>query len=697
MADREASYRLGCDIGGTFSDLILVNDTTNEMHFMKCLNTPDDPARAIGDGVRALARRVPDFLGDTRHVIHGTTVVINTVIERKGARTALLSTAGFRDVLEMRRHQRADVYDVHGTLPAPLIPRRLRIGIHERMLSDGRVHAPLDEDQLASVVRSLLDNRVESIAIAFLHSYRNPDHERRAREVIRSVSENVRVSLSSDVLPEIKEFERTSTTAVNAYVEPIVRRYLDRVEAELHVLGFRQDFYVMHSAGGLADATLAREQPVRLIESGPVAGALAAAQYAAVAGVRDLVAFDMGGTTAKGCLITDGVMPVTSDFEVDRAYRFQKGSGLPVAVPAVDLVEIGAGGGSIARVNDLGLVQVGPESAGASPGPICYGLGGAEPTVTDSDLVLGYLDAEYFLGGDMPLDVERTREGLREHIASPLGVSVEAAAWVIHDLVNENMAAAIRAHVAGVGGDLSRASLFAFGGAGPVHACNLATKLGVKEILVPPAAGLGSVVGFLLAPTSFDVVRTYKHPLADYDQREVDELFVEMEAEGRQVLANSDRGTGFLTWRSADMNYVGQSHPIHVDVPDGPLTREALRDCFRAVYKAHYGYFHSDIDAEVINLRLRIAIDEPPRELQLRASSGSDLEGARKGGRMAYVGATGSMEVHDVYDRYLLPAGARFDGPAIIEERESTTVVGAGGSVEQDEYGMLRISHRGSA
>jgi N-methylhydantoinase A len=689
----QRSYSLGCDIGGTFTDFILVCNETGEAVTAKVLTTPANHARAVVEGIDQLEARLPGCLEKTDRVIHGTTLVINAVVQRNGARTALLATEGFRDVLAMRRHARASIYQLEGGLPRPLVPRCFRLGVPERMRADGGVHRPLELESVRETVRELTAQGVESVAVAFLHSYKNPEHERAAREVIAEVAPELAVSLSSDVLPEIREFERTSTTVVNAYVQPLVQDYLGRLEQVLHERGFDHQVFLMQSGGGLITVQTANDFPVRLIESGPVGGVIAAQHYAEIAGGgRSVLAFDMGGTTAKACYIEDGRLPMTSEFEVDRQYRFQKGSGTPVAVPTIDLTEIGAGGGSIASINQLGLLQVGPNSAGAAPGPVCYARGGTEPTVTDADLVLGYLDPGYFLGGAMVLDLDAARQAVERVVARPLDLDATRAAYGIHDLVNENMAAAIRAELAITGGDITRAMLVATGGAGPVHAFNLARKLDVQRLLVPPNAGVGSAVGLLLAPTSFDVMRSYKGRLGDADLHDVGALWGEMEAEAAAVLAHVDPDEPVRVRRFADAAYVGQAHEVRVALPDGPPSREAYGAAFLRAYQDQYGYSYEDVDVELVTLRLH-AWHEQPRSGRLASPPppGAPDEIGRPT-RMAYSAEAGEPVPHAVHRRRWLAPGEVRNGPAIIEEPEATTVVGAGASFEVLGDGAILIT-----
>ena len=540
MSPGPETYVVGSDIGGTFTDLALLNEATGEVTIAKVVTHPADPSTSVLAGVEALGQGEPGYVSRTSEFIHATTLVANAVIQRKGAKTALLATKGFRDVLELRRHVRVKNTEMWNDPPDPLVPRYLRIPVTERVYSDGRVLVPLDEEEVRRIAAFLSRESVESVAVAFLHSYVNDSHERRVGDLLRDLLPEATISLSSQVMREFKEYERTATTVVNAYVQPIARQYLHRLGDGLDQRGFRSSLLVNLSSGGLASVGTAVDFPLRVIESGPVAGVAAARTYAGLSGLDQVLSLDMGGTTAKACLIMDGEVPVTSELEVARSERLQRGSGYPVGVPSVDLIEVGAGGGSIARVNDLGLVQVGPESAGADPGPICYGFGGGEPTVTDADLVLGYLDPDYFLGGEMRLDPEAAARGLTERLARPLDRDLVDVARTVHRVVNETMASAVKMHVIEKGGDPARAALVAFGGAGPVHAYNLARALGMGRVMVPMQAGVMSAQGLLHSPPAFDLTRTYKTPFDSLDYESMKGAFAEIEREVAGFLGQVD-------------------------------------------------------------------------------------------------------------------------------------------------------------
>jgi N-methylhydantoinase A len=704
------SARIGVDIGGTFTDLVWVDEATDVVRVGKLLTTPKDPSQAVEEGVVTLLHDAGADPAAVRALIHATTLATNALIERKGARVGLLTTAGFRDAVEIGREGRYDMYDLFIDPPPPLVPRQLRLEVVERVQADGTVLHAMDDARAREVVTELGRLGVEAVAICLLHAYRNPSHERALARLCAELLPGMPVSCSSDVVPEIREYERTSTTTANVYVMPLMARYLDDLERKLQVLGVPGRLYIMMSAGGIATSATAKRVPIRLVESGPAAGALAAARMARQVSLDRLLSFDMGGTTAKACVIDQGEPLLAREFEVARADRFKKGSGLPIRVPVVELIEIGAGGGSIARVDRMGLLKVGPDSSGADPGPACYGAGGHEPTVTDADLVLGYLDADFFLGGRMRLDIDAARRAIRDRIARPMGLGLTEAAWGIHRVVNENMAGAARVHGIERGKDLRGYPLFAFGGAGPVHAWSVGRILRVPRVLVPYGAGALSAYGLLAAPLAFDFVRTAPQRLATAEWTLINRLFEEMESEGRRIVRGAGVAEGDVTVRrSAEMRYLGQGHEVDVQIPLGRLGPDslgAITASFEAAYRLLYSRTPQGVPLEALNWRAVVSGPPPDAFDDTSSPTGgvSAYGGAvgvtsrstqTKGSRSAYFPEVAGFVETPVYDRYTLGPGARFAGPAIVEERESTTVVGPGAMVVVDAHRTLIVTPAG--
>ena len=685
--------RIGIDVGGTFTDFVLLEDATGRTHTHKCLTTPRDPSDAIEEGLRVIASQVPGCIAGLEEVIHGTTLVINAIIERKGARTGLLTTRGFRDVLELGREIRYAAYDVFAQMPEPLVPREWRLEVDERVRADGSVLVPLDAAQARAAVREMARLGVESVAVCLLNSFENPAHELAIKRLLAEEFPQASVSISYEVLPQIREYERTSTTVTNAYVKPLTETYLRQLRERLGGLGFRGRLFIMLSSGGVTSAETAAQFPVRIIESGPTAAVIAAQYYSNLFQCPEMFCFDMGGTTAKSCLIQGGIAGVVPTFEVGRVQRFQKGSGLTIQVPVVDLMEIGAGGGSIARTSRLGTLQVGPQSAGAEPGPICYGRGGAEPTVTDADLLLGYLDPDYFLGGTMQLDAGAARRGIEAHVAQPLGVSCLEAVWGIHDLINETMAAAAKTHIAERGGNPQLVTVAAFGGAGPVHACGLARKLGAPRLLVPPNAGVGSALGFFTAPRAFDLVRSHKVPFATADFGKLEALFRELEAEGERTLRRAGAEGPIEFSRSVEARFIGQGSETSLAIAErdfGTVDPGELRRRFDEAYARLYGRTYAESPVEFVNFCVRASL--PVKQLALpRITQRGRTQDAVKGERKAYCGSARDFIPHAVYDRYRLAPDAELPGPAIVEERESTVIIGEHARARVDEFGFLWI------
>ncbi len=686
-------YRIGVDIGGTFTDLVVFNDVTGTFAVGKALTTPQDPSQAIETLLLEVLERANIAPEAVQQLIHGTTLVTNAIIERKGSRTALLATHGFRDSIEIGRENRYELYDLMLEMPQPLVPRHLRFDVPQRTLADGTTLQKLDVEFVEQLADELAANEIEAVAIAFLNSFANGSAEREARAIVQRTAPDMRVSISSEVVPEIREFERTSTTITNVYVQDLVERYLHKLQTRLAQIGFAGSLFLMISSGGIVTVDTALRFPIRLLESGPAAGALAAASYGAACGYKDLLSFDMGGTTAKFCVIDQGQPLTALDFEVDRRYRFKKGSGLPVKVPVIEMIEIGAGGGSIAHIDPLGLLKVGPESAGAEPGPVCYGLGGTQPTVTDADLVLGYLDPDYFLGGQLKIDLAAARQAIQTHIATPLGLSLEEAAWGIHQIVNESMANAARIHTLERGKDPHRFPIFAFGGAGPVHGFRVAQALGSPALIVPLGAGVMSAVGFLTAPLAFDFVRSWPGHLQDVDWQKANTLLNAMEEEGQALLVQSGLSPEQIHYqREADIRYVGQGHEIRVPLPPGQLTGASVQiitATFEEVYQHLYERLSLSVPLEIINWRVIASGPKPEVRLQMPGAEQKSAPNAQKGSRQVYF--PGGYRNIPVYDRYLLSPGTHLTGPAIVEERESTVIVGQDCSFSIDEQWNLII------
>jgi N-methylhydantoinase A len=677
----------------------MVDDRHGRMLTGKIPTTPRDPAAAVIEGIRRLLAQHAIDPGAVAHCLHATTLITNALIERTGARTGLVTTRGFRDVLEIGRELRYDLYDLFLELPAPLCERGMCVEVHERIRRDGSIETPLDVAELREQFRALTEAGAESIAVVFLHSYVNSAHEEAAERVGREAFPRVFVSASYRIAREIREYERTSTTVANAYVQPRAARYLQRLDAGLRDLGLAGSMALLTSAGGIVSGETARSAPITLVESGPAAGALAGAFCGELAGERHVIALDMGGTTAKACVVDDGQPLVVYSFEAARMQRFKRGSGLPLRIAAVDLIEIGAGGGSIARVDGVGLLTVGPQSAGSDPGPACYGRGGEEPTVTDADLLLGYLDPERFLGGEMRLDAAAARRAVADRLAGPLGRDPLAVAWGVHDIVNEKMASAARVHLAERGRDPRRYVLVATGGAGPVHACQIARKLRIGRVLCPLGAGVASTIGLLVAQPRVDLVHAYVARLCELEWDRLNAIYDAMRRQGVALLAQVGVPEEAVQFQPlADLRYVGQGFEIVTPLPKGPYAAGSdadIRAAFEAAYRTHHGRVMEGVPVEALSWRLRAA--GPRREAgliaeALRARRHDGAAGrALRGERRAYFPSRGGFVATPVYDRYALKPGEPVAGPALIEERESTVVVGPDAACCVDPYGTLVI------
>ncbi len=685
------TFRLGVDIGGTFTDFTLVNDATRAVTTEKRLTTPDDPSRAVIEGVAAILESSGRAISEVTTVVHGTTLVTNAIIERRGATTGMLVNSGMKDVLDIARETRYDLFDLRIAFPAPLVSRQMRREIGGRILFDGSEAEPLDEEEVRAALRSLAKaGDVQSLAVCLMHSYANPAHERRAAEIARAELPNCYVSCSAEVFPFIREYERWTTTTMNAYVQPLVDRYISRLEQGLAGLGFGGQFYIMTSSGGTFGAATARRFPVRLIESGPAAGALMSGVHGRRLRLGNVLSFDMGGTTAKGALVRGGQPLRKYDIEVARVHEFKPGSGLTAKVPTIDLIEIGAGGGSIAEIDDRGLIRVGPRSAGAAPGPACYGQGGKRPTLTDANLILGYLDPAYFLGGRMALDRRAAERALLETIGAPLGLDLPRAAWGVHEIINEDVARAFRVHASERAFDYREATMIAFGGSGPMHAARIARKLRVPRVIFPMGAGVMSALGLLASPLSFETVRSRRVSLGNVSDAVLDAAFGELEREVIAPLLDAGVARSAIELRRAlDMRYEGQGYEVDVLLDAGHRAAD-MKDAFESAYRALYGASLHHDRIEIVNWKLEASAPRPDAHAALDFVDLAPGRAPRKGSRPAYFEAAGGYIECSVYDRYALRPGMKFEGPALVEERESTSVVGpADEFLVDDEYNIV--------
>ncbi len=688
-------YRFAFDIGGTFTDLVLLG-SDGTVHSAKVLTDHDHVVKPICVG---LARMLGDHgiaLAQVNDVVVGaTTAVTNLVIERKGARTGLIATAGFRDVIEIARELRYDLYDLTAPGPDPVVPRELRVEVNERVDASGAVvQAPTDDD-IEGAVRTLQQAGVWAIAVCFLHSFTNPAHEQRVKDIARRIAPEIAVSLSSEVLGEMREYERGVATVLNAYVMPMVGSYLGEIEDGLREMGINVTLRIMQSNGGVISRAFGERMPIRMLESGPAAGALGAAHAARLAGTPDVIAFDMGGTTAKACLVSNGMPSITTEFEAARLQRFKKGSGLPVRLPTVDLIEIGAGGGSIAHVDSTGLLKVGPHSAGSNPGPACYGLGGTQPTVTDAALLLGYLDPQGTLSGAVRLRPELAERAIKEHVADPLGLTVIEAANGIHRIVCEHMAVAGKIHAVENGRDVRRYTMLAFGGAGPIHAREVARRTGCTEMLVPANAGVFSAFGLLVAPMKVDIVRTRFTRLAQIDWTATEALLAGMEDVLRTELASAGVPAAEVRFRrTADMRYVGQGFEVETDLP-ARLAASGLAEIeasFQAAYAARFGGHLDGQRIEAVNWRVEGSAAAPPTPQRPGTKGGEASPGSPPRVRKAFFPDAGTFIDTPVLAETALRVGERHAGPALVEQSGSTVVIGPGDHFTLDQHGNLRIT-----
>ncbi len=690
----EQSFGLGIDIGGTFTDLV-ASDGSGLVWRVKVPTTPSDPAEGALDSVRRFLRKASIDPRQAKVVIHATTLASNALLTGKETRTALLTTEGFRDVLEIGRQNRPELYNLQVERLPPLVPRRYRFEVKERISYDGKVLQPIDQSQVRDIARTVKRSEIESVAVCFLHSYANPRHEKIAARLVREELPDIHLSVSSDLLPEFREYERTSTTVVNAVLQPLVSRYLNRLEDGLRELGLGAPLFVMQSNSGTILSGSASMEPARIIESGPVAGAVATRRYGKLGGTGQIISLDVGGTTSKAAVWSSDMFEVTTDYEVGgrmHGVRRLEGSGYPVRFPYVDLVEVGTGGGSLAWVDGAGVLHVGPESAGASPGPACYGRGGTRPTVTDANLVLGRLNPEYLLGGDLKLDGKLAEKALRDNVAIPMRTSLEEAAVGILRVAVDNMASAVRIASIERGYDPREMTLVAFGGAGPMHACEIAVQVGIPRILVPPGAGLLSSLGLLLSQPLHDFVRTVLGPVDIANPPRLESAFRALEKRGRALLTRErvpDNSMAFE--RFLDMRYQGQAYELSVRVPRGPVTGGLVKGAVRAFHRLHkqrYGYSDLDTFVELVNLRVysrgRISTVMP------KAEWNGPRQDSPKQRRRVYLNGR-SINGCPVFQRREVGPGFRGKGPCVVEDYDSTLIIPSGISYKVDGTGSFRI------
>ncbi len=689
----EAQVRVGVDIGGTFTDVAL--EHAGGMATCKVLTNYSQPEQAILDGIEKAAGEAGIAAAEISQVIHGTTLVTNALIERRGAKLAFVTTEGFRDVVEMRSENRFEQYDLNLELPKPLVARQHRYTLNERVAAEGAVLRPLDPSELERLVEAILAGGYEAVAIGLIHAYANPTHEQQVAQALRRAAPKLSLSLSSVISPQMREFERFNTVIANAYVQPMVSDYLGRLVARLREQRITAPVFMMHSGGGLISVETAAEQPVRLLESGPAGGAIFAADFATAHSLEKVMSFDMGGTTAKICLIEDGVPKTANTFEVARTYRFKKGSGMPVSTPVVEMVEIGAGGGSIAHVDGMGQIRVGPRSAASEPGPACYQRGGEKPTVTDANLMLGRLDPDNFAGGAIPLSKALSETALKTGLSVQTGLEPDEAAFGVTEMVDENMANAARVHTVENGRDVEAFTMIAFGGGAPLHACRLCEKLGVAELIIPPAAGVGSAVGFLKAPFSYEASKGLFQRLDRFDSAAVNAALTALEAEARGFVAAGAENAVTETKLTAMMRYAGQGWEIPVVLPYRPFTEAGLaelRSAFEDAYRTLFGRLIDGLQIEVTNWSVTVASLVPRQPGVERIHAGHPV--APNGIRRFYDAARRETVEADEIARSELAAGMMVNGPAVVVEDETTTIVTSGFTVTGQNDGSLLLQRK---
>ena len=688
--EKELGWEIGIDIGGTFTDIVL--RSSSEVLSTKVLTSSEAPVVPVISGIKKLAGDIGISLNDINRVVHGTTLATNAIIEKKGVKTAFITTEGFRDVIEMRTESRFDQYDLNIQMPPPLITRDKRFTISERLSATGEKLINLNKAEVHKLISILEKEKFESIAIGFLHAHVNPIHELTTKKLIRKALPTIPISISSEVSPEIREYERFTTTCVNAYIQPVISPYLGILEKQLRLIGIGCPIFLMLSNGGLSDVETGKQFPVRMVESGPAGGAILAGKISKECKLDKVVSFDMGGTTAKVCLLDDGNPDTAREFEVARQYRFKRGSGIPIRIPVIEMVEIGAGGGSVCKIDEYGRILVGPESAGSDPGPACYGKGGLAATITDANVILNRINPQIFAGGKLELSSIDAKNSFESALARPLDERIDICAAGAVEMVDENMANAAREHAMERGKSLLDRTIIAFGGSAPLHAVRLAQKLGIKKIIIPANAGVGSAVGFLDAPITYETTRSFYQRLSLINKKQVSAVLAKLEVEARKVVERVSSSGSVLCHFSAYMRFVGQRHEIKIRFPSSKLTSSSvhkIRDNFLEAYRSQYSQTMPNVDMEVVGWSVTAFLKQP--RIKIRSNKVKSKGVRPQNTRNALDFITGKNVEHNVYSREKLAIGSKIIGPAIIEEDQTTTLIPKNFTAQINGYGYLVI------
>ena len=688
--EKELGWEIGIDIGGTFTDIVL--RSSSEVLSTKVLTSSEAPVVPVISGIKKLAGDIGISLNDINRVVHGTTLATNAIIEKKGVKTAFITTEGFRDVIEMRTESRFDQYDLNIQMPPPLITRDNRFTISERLSATGEKLINLNKAEVHKLISILEKEKFESIAIGFLHAHVNPIHELTTKKLIRKALPTIPISISSEVSPEIREYERFTTTCVNAYIQPVISPYLGILEKQLRLIGIGCPIFLMLSNGGLSDVETGKKFPVRMVESGPAGGAILAGKISKECKLDKVVSFDMGGTTAKVCLLDDGNPDTAREFEVARQYRFKRGSGIPIRIPVIEMVEIGAGGGSVCKIDEYGRILVGPESAGSDPGPACYGKGGLAATITDANVILNRINPQIFAGGKLELSSIDAKNSFESALARPLDERIDICAAGAVEMVDENMANAAREHAMERGKSLLDRTIIAFGGSAPLHAVRLAQKLGIKKIIIPANAGVGSAVGFLDAPITYETTRSFYQRLSLINKKQVSAVLAKLEEEARKVVERVSSSGSVLCHFSAYMRFVGQRHEIKIRFPSSKLTSSSvhkIRDNFLEAYRSQYSQTMPNVDMEVVGWSVTAFLKQP--RIKIRSNKVKSKGVRPQNTRNALDFITGKNVEHNVYSREKLAIGSKIIGPAIIEEDQTTTLIPKNFAAQVNGYGYLVI------